>query len=73
MTNDVQHYSYTISKSIIENDTIFPKKAFLEKLINNSEKQKIYTFFQKNYSNTYFTEKVCKQIDNISLQIDKLS
>lgn len=73
MTNDVQHYSYTISKSIIENDTIFPKKDFLEKLINNSKKQTKYNFFQENYSNTYFTENVCKQIDSISYEIDKLS
>lgn len=72
ITNDVQHYSYTISKSIIENDNVFPKKEVLKKLINNSNNQTEYTFFEKNYSNTYFTEKVCKQIDSISYEIDKL-
>ena len=72
MTNDVQHYSYTISKSIIENEDIFPKKKILEKLIKESENQTKYTFFENNYSDTYFTEKVCKQIDSISHEIDKL-
>ncbi len=72
MTNDVQHYSYTISKSIIENDNIFPKKEILEKLIEQSKNQKKYLFFEKNYSDTYFTKKVCQQIDSISYEIDKL-
>lgn len=72
ITNDVQYYSYVISKSIVENDSVFPNKDFLKKIIKKWEKQKEYTFFSDNYSNKYFTSNVCRQIDNISYEIDKL-
>lgn len=72
ITNDVQYYSYVISKAIIENDSVFPNKDELIDMIDKSKNQKKYSFFTKNYSDKYFTSKVCRQIDNISYEIDKL-
>ena len=75
-TNDVQKYSYTISKAVIENqtETISGKSAHTDLFSNvqkNLEKPS-YNFFEKTYSNTYFSQTQCKYIDSIRFAIDKI-
>lgn len=77
ITNDVQNYSYIISKAIIENQTtIISNKLALKDLYENflkNEKQKSYSFFYDNYSDTYFSPEQCLEIDSIRYAIDQLN
>lgn len=74
-TNDVQEYSYVISKAVIENqkETISSETA-KEDLGENIEynlKNKVYNFFEKTYSGTYFSKEQCIAIDSVRYAIEK--
>ena len=74
--NDIQYYSYVIANGMIENNNIrISSKDALNKLEENfmiNMKEKKYNFFYKNYSDTYFEENQCLEIDSIRYAIDKI-
>lgn len=76
-TNDVQTYSYTISEAVIVNQTenISSATAKSELLphYHFNETHKNYTFFEKTYSSTYFSQKQCSDIDSLRYAIDQVS
>ena len=75
-TNDIQYYSYIITKAIIENNsTRINRKDMIEDLEENyyeNIKEKKYDFFEKNFIDTYFSEPQCCEIDSIRFSIDQL-
>lgn len=75
-TNDVQTYSFIISKAVVENPTeTISKESVKEELSDNIQKNlknPEYNFFEKIYSGTYFSKMQCKYIDSIRFAIDKL-
>lgn len=75
-TNDIQEYSYTISKAVIENqtETISSTSAIneLQKYIDDNNQNKFFSFFEKTYANTYFSLKQCCDIDSIRYAISKI-
>ena len=74
-TNDIQEYSYIISKAVIENQSeIISKetaKNDLDKNIQKNLKQPKFNFFEKVYSDTYFSKLQCKYIDSIRYAIEQ--
>jgi len=77
ITNDVQYYSKVISDAIIVNksttinsDTANAdlNKFFIENMANSE-----FNFFEKVYSDTYFSKEQCKEIDSIRFAIDKIN
>ena len=73
ITNDIQFYSYIISDAIIKNNSNHDYNKYLNKLIIKYEenmKNPIYDFFFKNYSDTYFSEMQCREIDSIRYAIN---
>ena len=76
-TNDVQYYSYIISKAVIENQSATISKMSasldLEDNIIFNKKNKVYDFFEKTYSNTYFSKEQCVDIDSILYAIEKIN
>ena len=75
-TNDIQEYSYVISKAVIENQNeVISEESAINELSVNIEKNlkdSEYNFFEKIYSDTYFSREQCKYIDSIRYAIDKL-
>lgn len=75
-TNDIQEYSYVISKAVIENQKESISKATAEKDLSENisiNKEKKYkTFFEKTYSFTYFSKNQCIDIDSIIYAINKV-
>ena len=75
-TNDVQEYSRTISKAVIENqsETISSKTAENElgANIGVNKKNKYYSYFEKTYSDTYFSKAQCIDIDSIRYAIEQI-
>lgn len=73
-SNDVQKYSYCISKALIENNSfnISKKSAIydLKEKYNENMCQKKYDFFLKTYTDTYFSGQQCLQIDSIRYAIN---
>lgn len=73
-TNDIQYYSYIISIALIKNNSTVissesAKKDLEDKFRLNLEKRE-YNFFEKNYSDTYFSASQCKEIDSIRYAIN---
>lgn len=75
-TNDIQYYSYIINKAIIENNEITIDKNTaildLEKNFLINQKEKNYNFFEKNFTDTYFSGPQCCEIDSIRYAIEKV-
>ena len=75
--NDVQKYSECIAKALIENNLfIINKKSGKEDLEENYKKnlkEMEYNFFYKTYSDTYFSDLQCKDIDSIRFAIEKIN
>ncbi len=74
--NDVQKYSECIAKALIENNTVTinqksAKKDLEENYKKNLEEKK-YNFFYKTYSDTYFSETQCLDIDSIRYAIEQI-
>ena len=76
-TNDIQKYSHTISKAVIENqaETISEESAKneLSENIDKNMNDKFYNFFETTYSDTYFSKKQCEYIDSIRFAISKIN
>ena len=76
ITNDIQNYSYVISKCLLDNYNV-PKQEEAHKDIdqyyieNNLNKQ--YSFFLDNYIDTYFSGKQCLDIDSFRYAIGKIN
>lgn len=74
--NDIQYYSYVIAKGLIENNdtTISSTTAFndLYSFFELNLKEKRFCFFEKEYSDTYFSEKQCLEIDSIRYAISQV-
>lgn len=75
-TNDVQQYSYIISKATIENNKVsINKKSAEDDIFNNFQsniKNKYFHLFEDIYSNTYFSKKQCLEIDSIRYAIEQI-
>lgn len=75
-TNDVQYYSYIITKAIIENNEVrIDKEIAINDLKENFDlniKSKKYNFFEKNFTDTYFSGPQCIEIDSIRYAIEQL-
>ena len=75
-TNDIQEYSYTISKAVIVNQdqTISSQTAIfdLQKHFADNKNNKTFSFFEKTYAKTYFSLKQCCDIDSIRYAISKV-
>lgn len=75
--NDVQKYSECIAKALIENNlVIINKKSCKEDLEENYKKnlrEMEYNFFYKTYSDTYFSDLQCKDIDSIRFAIEQIN
>jgi adenine-specific DNA-methyltransferase len=74
-TNDVQEYSYVISKALIENQfqnisENTAKSHLFDGYMENKSKG-FYTFFVDNYTDTYFSGEQCFDIDSIRYTIEK--
>lgn len=76
-TNDVQFYSYIIGKALIENNSETINEASVnEEIIPSFEKnnnEKIYNYFYKNFSDTYFSEEQCIEIDSLRYAIEQIT
>ncbi len=68
ITNDVQYYSYVLSKAFIENNRYSKLKVIPKEIINPASEFKL---FQKYFSGIYFTKEQCIEIDNIRATIEK--
>ncbi len=75
-TNDIQYYSYVISNALIKNNkyTINSKSAIadLKEKYDLNLKEHFFHFFEKNYSDTYFSANQCIEIDSIRYAINSL-
>jgi len=74
LSNDVQEYSYYISKALIENnDFVISSESGLQDLqkrYNENLYNKHYRFFANTYTDTYFSGEQCLQIDSIRYAIE---
>lgn len=73
IANDIQEYSKIIGIGRIENNSI----SLVQKDLDNDilpylKKNKKYTLFVKNYSDTYFSRKQCQDIDDLRYSIDQV-
>lgn len=76
ISNDIQNYSYVIGKALMSNYEIPNKKEIKEKIdkyIEINKNNKEYSFFEKNYTDTYFSKEQCVEIDNIRYAIEFFS
>ncbi|MBQ7798617.1 MAG: DNA adenine methylase [Clostridia bacterium] len=74
-TNDVQYYSYIISQAIIVNNKSISSELAEKMTYSAYQKnmsENIYKYFQLNYSDTYFSEPQCKEIDSVRFAIDQV-
>lgn len=76
-TNDVQYYSYIIGKAMIENNSeLINIKTAEEEIIplfEENNKKGIFTYFQDNFADTYFSLEQCKEIDSLRYAIDNVT
>lgn len=75
-TNDIQTYSYAISKAIIENQSVTISAASAKKdllsFYNDNLSSKHYHYFEDTYSFTYFSDKQCIDIDALRYAIEQI-
>lgn len=76
-TNDIQYYSYIISKALIKNNSkVISSESAVKDLEENYKKNHEsheYNFFEKNYSDTYFSANQCVEIDSIRYAINYIN
>lgn len=76
LANDIQYYSYIVSKCLLGNYSFpTPEEAHkdLDDNIQANIKNKTYSFIVDNYTDTYFAEHQCLDIDSIRYAIDRLT
>ncbi|PIZ00887.1 hypothetical protein COY62_00780 [bacterium (Candidatus Howlettbacteria) CG_4_10_14_0_8_um_filter_40_9] len=73
IANDIQEYSKVIGVGRIENNSVSLTERDLEKdILPYFRKNKKYTLFVDHYSDTYFSRKQCKDIDDLRYAIDQV-
>lgn len=76
-TNDIQYYSYIISNALIKNNSkVISSESAVKDLEENYKKNHEsheYNFFEKNYSDTYFSANQCIEIDSIRYAINYIN
>lgn len=73
-SNDIQFYSYIIGKTLLDNykiPSIEEVHEDIDKYIEKNELKKTFTYFKDNYTDTYFSEEQCEDIDNIRYAIER--
>lgn len=75
-SNDIQYYSYIIAHALLDNYNI-PSISQVHNDIDNNYATNILTqtfnFFQKNYTDTYFSGPQCQEIDSLRFAIENVS
>ena len=74
ISNDIQFYSYVIGSFMLSNKkppTVEEAHLELDSLIEENRKNKKYSFFVDNYTDTYFAEHQCLDIDSIRYALEK--
>lgn len=73
ISNDIQYYSYVVGKALMSNYDI-PDKKEIKKLLDGYIKinmqDRIFTFFEREYTDTYFSGQQCIDIDNLRFGIE---
>lgn len=75
VSNDIQYYSYVISKCLLDNYSIPSLKEAHNDLDDKYKKnlsEKSFSFFLDNYTDTYFSEQQCADIDALRYAIDQI-
>lgn len=70
LSNDILHINYYLSKALIQNNSTILDDNDLEIIFSGKP---IKGFMWKNYSNVYFFEEECKELDQYRENIDKLN
>lgn len=76
ISNDMQYYSFIIGNTLLNNYVIPSREEMFDDIEKNFQKNKCdkyYTFFERNYSDTYFSNTQCIEIDSIRYAIDKVT
>lgn len=76
ITNDIQYYSYVISRCMLDSyDIPTQEKAHcdLDANFEKNERERIFAFFADNYTDTYFAERQCKDIDSLRYAIEQIA
>lgn len=74
ISNDIQMYSYVIANCLLKCKHIPTQEEArkdLEYNIQYNDKHKEFNFFYDNYSDTYFSDRQCQQIDSIRYAIEQ--
>lgn len=75
ITNDIQYYSYVISKCLLNNysiPSIEETHNDLDENYNLNVEKRLFSFFVDEYTDTYFAEKQCLDIDSLRYAIGKI-
>ena len=75
ITNDIQYYSYVISKCLLDNyDVPSLEEAHfdLDENYNLNKANKYFSFFVDEYTDTYFAEGQCSDIDSFRYAIEQI-
>lgn len=75
ITNDIQYYSYVISKCLLNNysiPSIEEAHNDLDENYNLNIEKRFFSFFVDEYTDTYFAEKQCLDIDSLRYAIEKI-
>lgn len=76
ITNDIQYYSYVISRCMLESYDIPTQEQARLDLDGNFEKnerERIFTFFADNYTDAYFAGRQCRDIDSLRYAIEQIA
>ena len=75
IANDIQTYSYIVGKALLSNYSIPTNdelRIFIEDKYIENKNKRIFSFFQDNYTDTYFSEQQCVDIDSIRFSLEDL-
>ena len=73
ISNDIQYYSYILGECLLRMKTVPDKETIRKEIEDKYEeniKSKIYTYFVDNYTDTYFSEEQCREIDSLRYAIE---
>lgn len=76
ITNDIQFYSFVIAKCLLGNYPIPDLEEVKQDIEPNFAKNKEYShfhFFIENYTDTYFSQEQCSDIDSLRYAIEKVA
>lgn len=76
ISNDIQYYSYVIAQCLLDNydiPNISQIHSDIDTNYNLNKENHYYSFFIDNYTDTYFSEPQCLEIDSLRYAIEKVS